>query len=153
MDDIDHAIIDELKADARVSNVALADRVGLTPGPCLRRVQRLEADGVIVGYRAEIDPHALGQGFEVILDIELADFHRAAVDHFEATMVGYDEVLELYRLFGSPDYFARIAVSDVAAYEAFLTDRVMTIPRIQKVFSRFPMKTLKSLRSTEGGPR
>lgn len=141
-----------LRQDGRISNVALADRVNLTPAPCLRRVQRLEADGVIVGYRAEVDPAAVGQGFEIILDVELTNFDRDSVDRFESTMAGYDEVLELYRMFGAPDYFIRVAVADLPAYEAFLTDRVMTIPGVLKVSSRFPMKRIKSLRASSARP-
>lgn len=146
MDSIDHAIVAELRDDARLSNVALAERVGLTPGPCLRRVQRLESDGVIVGYRALISPVAVGRGFEVILDVDLTNFDRGSVERFERAMAGFDEVLELYRLFGSPDYFVRVAVRDVQQYETFLTERVLTIPGIQKVSSRFPMKVIKSIR-------
>jgi DNA-binding Lrp family transcriptional regulator len=143
VDDTDRAIIEELRQNARISNVELAERVNLTPGPCLRRVQRLEADGVIRGYHAAVDPAALGRGFEVILDVELTRFDRDSVYGFEHAMTGFDEVTELHRLFGSPDYFVRVAVADLAAYEAFLTDRVMTIPGIQKVSSRFTMKLLK----------
>ena len=138
-----------------MSNTALADKVNLTPGPCLRRVQRLEAEGVIVGYQAQIDPAAIGQGFEVIVDIELTRFDRDSVHHFETTLAKHDEVLELYRMFGSPDYFVRIAVADLPTYEAFLTEHVLTLPDLRRVSSRFPMKAVKSLRprvwSTEDG--
>lgn len=143
MDGTDRAIIDALQRDARISNVELAEQVHLTPGPCLRRVQRLEAAGVIRGYHAAIDPAALGRGFEVILDVELTRFDRDSVYRFEQAMAGFDEVTELHRLFGSPDYFVRVAVVDIPAYEAFLTDQVMTIPGIQRVSSRFTMKTIK----------
>lgn len=146
MDSLDHAIIDVLREDARIANVALADRVGLTPGPCLRRVQRLEAEGVIVGYRARIAPVAVGQGFEVLLDIELTRLDKQNVESFEDTMAAFGEVLELHRLFGTPDYLARIAVADLPSYEAFLTNQVLSIPSIHRVASRFPMKTIKSLR-------
>ncbi|MFO6453459.1 MULTISPECIES: Lrp/AsnC family transcriptional regulator [unclassified Aeromicrobium] len=148
LDGLDHAIIDNLRSDGRMSNVALADRVGLTPAPCLRRVQRLEAEGVIRGYQAIVSPDALGQGFEVFLDIDLTDFARGSIDAFETSMTGFAEVIELHRLFGTPDYHARIATADTAAYEAFLTDHVLTIPGISRVSSRFAMKTLKSLRPT-----
>jgi DNA-binding Lrp family transcriptional regulator len=144
MDSLDAAIIDVLQRDGRISNVDLASEVGLTPGPCLRRVQRLEASGIIRGYRADVDPNAIGRGFEVVLDVELTNFDRASVDRFENTMAAFDEVTELRRLFGSPDYFVRIAVADLTAYEKFLGDQVMTIPGIQKVSSRFTMKTIKS---------
>ena len=143
MDKLDKAIIDLLQHDGRISNTDLAAAVGLTPGPCLRRVQRLESTGVIRGYRAEIDPKAVGRAFEVILDVELTNFDRKSVDRFENTMAAFDEVTEMHRLFGSPDYFVRVKVADLPAYEAFLSDRVMTIPGIQKVSSRFTMKTIK----------
>jgi DNA-binding Lrp family transcriptional regulator len=107
-------------------------------------VQRLESTGVIRGYRADVDPAALGRGFEVILDVELTNFDRKSVDRFESTLAAFSEVTELHRLFGSPDYFVRIKVKDLPAYEAFLSNHVLTIPGIQKVSSRFTMKTIKS---------
>ncbi|GAB3181767.1 Lrp/AsnC family transcriptional regulator [Nesterenkonia halophila] len=146
MDSLDRAIIDELEKDGRISNVELAERIGLTPGPCLRRVQRLEADGVILGYRAQISPTAVQRSFEVLLDVDLDGFRRPLARQFEETMGTYEEVLELHRLFGSPDYHVRVAVQDLAAYEQFLMEKVMAIPGIANVSSRFPMKILKSLR-------
>ncbi len=144
MDSMDRAIIAELVRDGRISNVELAERVHLTPGPCLRRVQRLEQEKVIRGYRAVVDPAALDRGFEVILDVELTVFDRETVYAFEEALAAMDEVVELHRLFGSPDYFVRVAVKDLPAYESFLTERVMSLPGLQKVSSRFTMKTLKS---------
>lgn len=150
LDATDRAIIEHLRRDGRLSNVALAEAVHLTPGPCLRRVQRLEAEGVIQGYAAQIDPGALGRGFEVILDVELSAYDRGTVDGFETRMAAFDEVVELYRLFGSPDYYVRVAVADLEAYERFLTEQVMTNPGVSKVSSRFAMKVLKSPRPTRG---
>lgn len=145
MDAMDRAIIAELERDGRLTNVELAQRVGLTTGPCLRRVQRLEADGVLRGYRAVVDPVALGRSFEVLLEIGLEAQDARTVELFEQTLAQAEEVLELRRLFGSPDYFARVAVADLAAYETFLSGRVMTIPRIKNVTSHFTMKTVKPL--------
>ena len=144
MDSMDRAIIAELLQDGRIPNVELAERVHLTPGPCLRRVQRLEQEKVIRGYRAVVDPAALDRGFEVILDVELTVFDRETVYAFEEALAAMDEVVELHRLFGSPDYFVRVAVKDLPAYESFLTERVMSLPGLQKVSSRFTMKTIKS---------
>ncbi|GGX55489.1 Lrp/AsnC family transcriptional regulator [Streptomyces chartreusis] len=143
MDAIDEAIIAELERDGRLTNVELAQRVGLTTGPCLRRVQRLEADGVISGYRAVIDPGSVGRSFEVLIDLGLESQDAETVEHFERTLAEAAEVLELRRMFGSPDYFVRVAVADLPAYEAFLSGRVMTIPRIKNVTSHFTMKTIK----------
>ncbi|MFJ8537846.1 Lrp/AsnC family transcriptional regulator [Streptomyces sp. NPDC093591] len=143
MDAIDKAIIAELEQDGRLTNVQLAQRVGLTTGPCLRRVQRLEADGVIRGYRAVIDPASVGRSFEVLIDLSLEAQDAETVERFEKTLAQAEEVRELRRLFGSPDYFVRVAVADLPAYETFLSRRVMTIPRIKNVTSHFTMKTVK----------
>ena len=145
VDKIDRAIIDELERDGRLTNVDLAGRVGLTAGPCLRRVQRLEADGVIRGYRAVVDPARMGRSFEVFLDVSLQTQGAQVVEEFEGAMRQFEEVRELRRLFGTPDYFARIAVADLDAYEVFLSQRVMTLPRVERVTSRFTMKVLKQL--------
>jgi DNA-binding Lrp family transcriptional regulator len=143
MDALDRAIIAELERDGRLTNVELAQRVGLTTGPCLRRVQRLEADGVIRGYRAVIDAAAIGRSVEVLLDVTLEAQDADTVEHVERMLTEAEEVIELRRLFGSPDYFVRVAVADLTAYEAFLSRRVMTIPRVRGVTSRFTMKMLK----------
>lgn len=146
LDAIDRAIIDELELNGRLSNVALADAVHLTPGPCLRRVQRLEADGVIRGYRAITDPAVLGRGFEVLLEIGVTRFDKTTIERFESTLAAYDEVVELRRMFGSPDYFARVAVADQSAYEEFLTEHVMVIDGVATISSRFAIKVIKSPR-------
>lgn len=146
IDRVDRAIIDQLSQDARLSNVALAERVNLTPGPCLRRVQRLEKEGVILGYEAVLNPKTTGQAFEVMVEISLSNFDRDTVTRFEAELSAHAEIIELYRLFGSPDYFVRVAVPDAEAYETFLSERILTAPGISTVSSRFAMKVLKSLR-------
>lgn len=143
VDALDHAIITELEADGRLSNVDLAARIGLTPGPCLRRVQRLEAEGVIRGYRAIVDPDAIGRGFEVIVNVDLSTQEATAVADFERDVTALDEVVECRRMFGRPDYFMRVAVADLSAYEVFLTQRIMSLTAIGRVNSHFAMKTLK----------
>ncbi|MEV8313805.1 Lrp/AsnC family transcriptional regulator [Streptomyces sp. NPDC059900] len=143
MDATDRAIIAELERDGRLTNVELAQRVGLTTGPCLRRVQRLEADGIIRGYRAVVDAARLGRSFEVLLDLTLEAQDSETVERFERTLAEAAEVVELRRLFGNPDYFVRVAVADLAAYETFLSGRVMTIPRVKNVTSHFTMKNVK----------
>lgn len=143
MDDLDRAIIDELASDGRVTNVELAARVGLTAGPCLRRVQRLEAEGVIRGYRAILNPDAVGRGFEVILHVDLVSQDAAVVTTFEREAAALEEVAEFKRLFGTPDYFLRIAVADLSSYEEFLTGRIMSIRGVGKVSSHFAMKNIK----------
>lgn len=144
MDEVDRAIIRELQLDARIANTELADRVGLTPSPCLRRVRHLEQAGVIRGYHALIDPEAVDQSFEVFVDIELVGQSRTIVDTFEAAIVKLDRVVEARRMFGAPDYHIIVAMKDVAEYESFVTDQLMNLPGLQRMQSRFPMKTLTS---------
>lgn len=143
MDALDRAIIAELEQDGRLSNVDLAARIGLTAGPCLRRVQRLERSGVIRGYRAVVEPGAIGRGFEVILHVDLATQEAGVVDTFEREVAAHPEVAEFKRLFGTPDYFLRVQAADLVAYEAFLTQRIMAVPGVGKVSSHFAMKNLK----------
>ncbi len=142
MDALDRAIIDELQADGRLSNVELAARIGLTPGPCLRRVQRLESEGVILGYRAVVNPTMVGRGFEVLVDVDLTSQDARIVERFESTVASFTEVVEFKRLFGRPDYFMRVAVADLADYERFLTQKIMSIPGLGTASSHFAMKNI-----------
>jgi DNA-binding Lrp family transcriptional regulator len=144
MDAIDRAILDQLRYDAQLTNTELADRVGLTPSPCLRRVRRLEADGIILGYHARISPEALGRAFEVYVDFELASPAKDTMERFESALVALDEVIEARRMFGSPDYQALVGVADLAAYERLMTQQLAALPGLGRLQSRFAMKTIKS---------
>ncbi len=144
MDHIDRAIIEELRRDARLSNVELADRVNLSPSPCLRRVRALERDGVIRGYHADIAPAAVGRGFEVEVMIELTHKDRATVEAFERRIAKMDAVTECRRMFGVPDYLVRVAVADTAAYETFYMNELAELPGIGRVSSQFAMKLVKT---------
>ncbi len=144
MDGIDRAIIRHLVAEGRLTNQDLADKVGLTPAPCLRRVRRLEADGVITGYTARIDQSAMGRAFEVIVNAEIGAKDLNTVRSFEERIVAMDEVVELRRMFGLPDYQLRVRVADAEAYERWLTSKLMGDPAISRVDSRLTMKILKS---------
>jgi DNA-binding Lrp family transcriptional regulator len=144
VDSTDRAIIDQLRRDCRMANTELAARVGLTPSPCLRRVKRLEDEGVILGYHARIAPSAVDRGFEVQVDFELTDQAQVTVERFEAALVSFDEVVEARRMFGSPDYHALVAVADLPAYERFMTQRLLAMPGMGKLTSHFAMKTIKS---------
>lgn len=144
---MDRAILEVLTENARISNAELAKRVGLTPGPCLRRVQKLESAGVLLGYTTQINPESVGRSFEVGVSIDLNQVDQHTVAEFEQTVGDFDEVLELYRLFGTPDYYARVAVADLASYERFLSTRLLTLPGVSLRHSAFPMKVIKSPRA------
>lgn len=142
MDDIDLALLLQLMRNCRQTNTELADQVGLTPAPCLRRIRRLEDDGVILGYHAHVQPAAIDKGFDVLVDIELTSHDKPTVQRFEEALISLEQVVEARRMFGAPDYHARVAVKDLSAYEQFLTNDLMTLPGLARLQSRFPMKTL-----------
>ncbi|MBL0885201.1 Lrp/AsnC family transcriptional regulator [Myceligenerans indicum] len=143
LDDLDHAIIAELEDDARLSNTELARRVALTPAPCLRRVQRLERAGVIRGYHADIDPKASGRSFEVIVAIDLTINDGQTFVDFEAAASALPEVTELRRMFGQPDYYLRVLVSDHEDYEAHLLNSLSRLPTISRITSHQTMRRVK----------
>lgn len=144
LDAVDRDILFRLRQDGRLTNVELAKRVGLTPPPCLRRVKRLEEAGVITGYRAVIDPQALGRGLEVLIDVEIYAQDRKSFQKFEDTVASYEEVVEFRRMYGRPDYFVRVAVADHAAYEAFLTEKLSGLPAVLRLESHLTMKEIKT---------
>jgi Lrp/AsnC family leucine-responsive transcriptional regulator len=143
MDQIDRMILRELQNDARLTNQELAQRVSLTPSPCLRRVRELERTGVITGYRAIVDPAAVGRGFEVLVSLEVRH-DREVVEAFEQAIADLPEVIEAYRLFGSPGYQIRIAVADAAAYERVWIEKLTALPGVSDVNSQLIMKRLKA---------
>ncbi|MFB7739027.1 Lrp/AsnC family transcriptional regulator [Streptomyces sp. NPDC056112] len=144
LDAVDREIMFHLRQDGRLTNVELAKRVGLTPPPCLRRVKRLEEAGIITGYRAVIDPQALGRGLEVLIDVEIYAQDRKSFQEFENTVASYEEVTEFRRMYGRPDYFLRVAVADHAAYEAFLTEKLSGLPAVLRLESHLTMKKIKT---------
>jgi DNA-binding Lrp family transcriptional regulator len=151
MDGLDRAIIEQLRRDARLTNVELAERVGLSASPCLRRVRRLEESGVITGYHARTDPTKTGRGFRVVVFADLSVTDRKSVEQFEEHVASHPEVVEVRRMFGSPDYLIDIAVSDLTAFEVFLTARLMETPNLGRVNSHFIMKLVKDERGGAGG--
>ena len=144
MDATDRKIIAEFRADGRLSNVELAERVGLTTAPCLRRVKRLEDDGVIVGYTALLHPVAMGHAFEVLVNVDLTHKDRETVERFEAEVAALDEVIEVRRMFGLPDYVIRVGTPDLDTFETFVTAGLGAVPGIAKIDSHLTMKVVKS---------
>jgi DNA-binding Lrp family transcriptional regulator len=144
MDRIDQAIIRHLQEDGRLSNTELADKVGLTPSPCLRRVRALEEAGIITGYHAAVDPAALGRAFRVLVHIDMAAQDIATIEAFEAEIARVDAVEECLRMFGQPDYLLWVAVADLPAYEQLYMSTLTRLPGVARTNSQFPMKTVKT---------
>lgn len=148
MDAVDRAILTVLENDGRISNADLAARVGLSPSPCLRRVQRLEQSGVIRGYRAVIDPAAIDRGLRVLAGVRLVRHARADVAAFERAIVRLPEVTYCHHVTGNYDYVLQIEVADLPAYEEFHANQLAALPAVATVTSYVTMKTLTAERST-----
>jgi Lrp/AsnC family leucine-responsive transcriptional regulator len=142
MDEVDRSILAVLEQHGRISNAELATRVGLSPSPCLRRVRRLEETGAIRGYRAVIDPAALGRGLRVFAGIRLVRHARTDVVAFERAVVRLPEVVHTHHVTGNYDYLLQVEVADLPAYEDFHANRLAGLPGVAMVTSYVTMKTL-----------
>lgn len=143
MDDIDRAILHQLQRNARIPNNELAELVGLSPSPCLRRVRNLEASGVIGGYAAVLDREAIGCAYEPIVWVTLSEVTRDSMLAFESAIQAIPEVVEAARMMGQPDYLLRIVTADAGAFEALYIDTLARLPRVQTLTSQLAMKVVK----------
>lgn len=116
-----------------MTNTALAERVGLSPSACLRRVQELERAGVIRGYRANLDRGQLGRGFLAYIAVGLNDHRKGAQQDFEEAVARSDEVIECHNITGAVEYLLRIEVADIQAYKRFHTDVLGTLPQVHSI--------------------
>lgn len=143
LDPLDLQIVSILQQHARISNVELADRVGLSPAPCLRRVRALEERGVIREYVALVDPASVGLGVTVFVQISLDLQVEGRLEIFERAIMRRPEVLECYLMTGDSDYMLRVVVPDVSAYERFLRDALTRIESAAGIKSSFALKQVK----------
>lgn len=143
LDTLDLRILRELQADASLSNVELARRVGLSPSPCLARVKALTAAGVIRKVVALLDAKALGLHLNVFISISLKQQTRAALESFEAKVCARDEVMECYLMTGDADYLIRVAVANIAALERFILEQLSPMKEIEKIRSSFALKQVR----------
>ena len=140
LDRIDHRLLAELQADGRISNTELAQRVGLSQSACLRRVQRLEAAGVIEGYGARLNPAALGKGETVFIEITLSRQSEDALDAFERAAAASPDILECHLMAGDYDYLLRLAVADTADYERLHRKQLAAFPHVARIRSHFALR-------------
>ena len=124
LDAIDRRIVTELQGNARLSNIELAEKVGLSPSPCLRRVRMLERDGVISRYVAVLDQRAVGLPVSVFVSIKLDKQRQESLDRFAKAIERWPEVLECYLMTGPRDYWLRVVVPDLDAYERFVKQKL-----------------------------
>lgn len=146
-DPITGRILQALSRDGRISNIDLAAKVGLSPSACLRRVQELERKGVIVGYRAVIDPTALGIGFIAYVLVGLSRHTKEDQQDFETAIASAPEVRECHNITGTVEYLLRIEARDLTAYKYFHTEVLGTVPQVSSIISYIVMASPKDERS------
>ena len=146
LDRTDLLLLAELQRAGRQTNAELAERVHLSPSACLRRVQRLEREGVIAGYRAELDPERLGLGLQAFVRVQLARHDADAVAAFAAFVNEWEEVVACHALTGDMDYPVHVVVRDLDHFSRFLLDRLLNQAGVADVNSSFVLRTVKAFR-------
>ncbi len=141
IDDIDREILRLLQIDGRMTATALASEVGLTVAPCHRRIKELERSGVLTGYRAVVDPAAVGLTFQALVFVTLRD--RQQMLTFEDEVGRIEQIVKADRLFGEPDFLLKVIAADLAAYQQFYDEVLVGLPGVEKLTSTIVMKTVK----------
>lgn len=141
-DGLDRKILAELQSDGRLSVTELAERIGLSLSPCHRRVRALEESGVISGYRAQLNPTALGLEFSALVFVTLREGDRSGVGAFEAAVLEIPQIIEAQRLFGEPDYLLRVITRDLPAFQQLYDEKLSALPSVQKLTSTLVMKSV-----------
>jgi len=144
LDAIDRAILLALQEDARIANLALADRVGLSPSPCSRRVRLLEAAGAIRGYRAVLDRPTLGFGLTVFANVRVERHSREHADAFVAAVLGIPNVVACHLVSGDADFLLEVVVPDMETYESVVLRQLLDMKAIRDIRSNFAMRTFKT---------
>ena len=142
LDATDRKIVAQLEAEGRLTVTEVAQRVRLSVAACHRRIRELERTGTIRGYRAVVDPDAIGVGFEVLVSVTMDREDTTTIEQFERGLAAVDEVRHAERLFGDPDYLVRVATSDIAAYQTLRDEKLATLPGVQKLSSTIVMKRI-----------
>ena len=142
MDAIDRRIVHALQQDGRMKIGDLAEHVGLSATPCARRLERLQADGVITGYGARVDPRKVGLPVTIFVSVELEAQGADVIKTFERAVRGFEEVMECYLMTGSRDFLLRVVAADLDAFDAFLEHRLMKVAGIRNMRSNFALRAL-----------
>lgn len=149
LDSIDRRILSELQRNGRLPIVELANRVHLTKTPCAERVRRLERDGIITGYRAELDPDALGAGHVIIVHVTLTQTSDNALELFNAAVRRVPEIQSCYMLAGQFDYMLKVCTSDITHYRNVLGDQISRLPGVQQTHSYVAMEIVKDEKTVQ----
>jgi Lrp/AsnC family transcriptional regulator len=144
LDDAERRILRVLQEDASLPTAAVAERVGLSPSPCWRRIDRMERDGIIRKRVALLDRRAIGLNAHVFAQVKLNAHGRAHLDEFAEAIRAFPEVLECYVLMGPVDFLMRVVAEDIEAYERFFFDKLSRVPGVQEVVSTVALSEIKS---------
>ena len=144
LDPFERKILRELQRDASLTTAEIAERVGLTPSPCWRRIDRLEREGLIRKRVALIDRRKVGLNAQIFAQVKLNAHGRANLDEFSKTIGAFPEVLDAYVLMGTMDFMLRIVTQDIDAYERFFFERLSKLPGVQEIHSTVALSEIKS---------
>ena len=144
LDAIDLRILAALQENGRLTNNELAERVGLSASPCLRRVRRLEKDGYIRSYRAVLDRESIGLGLTVFVDIKVEKHSRENAQALHDALLAMPEVVSCHMVSGAADFIAEIVVPNLKAYERLLTEQLLTLPMVGDIRSNFALSAVKA---------
>jgi Lrp/AsnC family leucine-responsive transcriptional regulator len=144
LDAIDRSILKNLQGDGRLTNAELAERVGLSPTPCLRRVRALEDSGLIAGYRAELDRAKLGLGLTVMVGVKVDGHRDENASAIQQAFNRMPEVVSCALVSGDADFLLEVVLPDLPAYEAFLLGKLLKLPMVKDVRSNFVIRTVKN---------
>ena len=147
LDRIDLRLLSLLQQEGRATNADLATQVNLSPSACLRRIQRLEAAGVIRGYAALVDPKAVGLGLQAFVRVQLEQHGQLGLDRFIEGVNHWDEVVACHALTGDMDYLLQVVVQDLEHFSRFLLDKLINATGVADVNSSFVLRTVKQTRS------
>jgi Lrp/AsnC family leucine-responsive transcriptional regulator len=142
LDKLDRELLRLLQADGRLSNADLAQRIGLSPSACFRRLQRLESQRVIAGYSATLDGEAIGKPLTVFIEVTLGSQGSAVLEAFERAVAACEDVLECHLMSGDFDYLLRVAVADMRDYERVHRQRVAAFPHVARIRTAFAMRAV-----------
>ena len=147
LDGISRNILRELSSDGRISNLHLAERVGLSPSACLRRTQELERTGVISGYRAVINPAALGKSLVAYVAVGLNNHSKTAQEAFERSMARAADVVECHNVTGTVEYILRVETENLQTYKRFHTEVLGVLPQLNSITSYIVLHSSKDERA------
>lgn len=142
-DELDLKILTALQADGRITNADLADRIGLSATPCLRRVRALEQEGAIKGYRALLDRTKVGLGLTVMVDVKVDGHRDENARAIQAAFIEMPEVVACHLLSGETDFLLEVVVPDLAHYEQFLLGKLLLLPMVKDIRSNIVIRTVK----------